>query len=91
MVSKRYFNNPSKSVKNIKLNSISCLYCIEMCPQEAIKPKLRGFSGYITSHYKDLCNFLEINNLKVSYFESNLLERIRLERVHILQYLNRQL
>jgi len=46
MVSKRHFNNPSKSVKNIKLNSISCFYCMEMCPQEAIKLKLRGLGGF---------------------------------------------
>jgi len=29
----------------IKLSAISCLCCVEICPQEAIKPKLRGFGG----------------------------------------------
>jgi ferredoxin len=29
---------------------ISCLCCMEMCPQEAIKPKLRGFGGLFHSY-----------------------------------------
>ncbi len=34
----------------LRRKCISCLCCMEMCPQEAIKPKLRGFGGLFHSY-----------------------------------------
>ena len=34
----------------LRKECISCLYCMEMCPQEAIKPKKRGFGGLFHSY-----------------------------------------